>query len=382
MIRWAALVCLLPALAFAEGNRTVIPITQTVLADHDIRYAIPVQVGDGPPVPALLDTGSTGLRVFRDALAGGSFTDTGTASVYAYGSGEKLTGDIGTAGVAIGTETTDAQIPFEIVQNAACMNFQPDCGAARVAPASYGIGGDGIAGAGFQAIIGVSLIPDVAGVTQNPLARIGSRQWIIELPEPDQAGRGSLILNPNENDLAGFQMFPLRPLPGPGGTSGWADFLSGCLNDQTANETICGPTVLDTGSPGILAYRQGATGGPLWAAGDSANLAFSTGGNGTAASIPFTTDGFPGTGLAAEPPNGPFSLVAGVLPFFAYDVLYDDANGAIGLRPRADAPNAVAPPARETSPDIEVIQMNAPANTPAAKSASRTQLPQVIYPEP
>jgi hypothetical protein len=140
--------------------------------------------------------------------------------------------------------------------------------------------------------------------------------------------------------------------------------------------------VLDTGSPGILAYRQGATGGPLWAAGDSANLAFSTGGNGTAASIPFTTDGFPGTGLAAESPNGPFSLVAGVLPFFAYDVLYDDANGAIGLRPRADAPNAVAPPARETSPDIEVIQMNAPANTPAPKSASRTQLPQVIYPEP
>jgi hypothetical protein len=380
MIRFAAVALLLPGMALADGTRTVIPITQTALADHDIRYSIPVQVGDGPPVPALLDTGSTGLRVFRNALAAGSFTDTGTASVYAYGSGEELTGDIGTAGLAVGTQTTDAQIPFEIVQNAACMNFQPDCGAARVAPSSYGIGGDGIAGAGFQAIIGVSLTPDFsAGPTQNPLMRLGSHQWIIELPKPGQASPGSLILNPDGNDLAGFQMFPLRALSAPGGISGWADFLAGCLNDQTADQTICGPTVLDTGSPGILAYRLGASFGPLWAAGDSANLAFSTGGNGTAASIPFTADGFPGTGMAEEPPDGPFTLVAGVLPFFAYDVLYDASNGAIGLRPRADVPDAVAPPAQETSPDIEVIQMNAPRTVAPAKPAGGMQLPQVVY---
>jgi len=376
---------LVPGLAAADDLRTVIPITQTVLPDNDIRYSIPVSIGGGPPIPALLDTGSTGLHVFAAALQTANFDDTGAATNYAYGSGERLSGSIATATIGIGAEATNNTIPFQIVRAAGCLAAAPGCPAANLAFADYGIGGDGIANQGFNAIIGVSLTP--ASDTVNPLEDIGARRWIIALPEPGQTSPGALILNPDEDDLANFQMFPLTAAPTPPGQpSGWQDTLSTCLSDQAAGQTICGTAALDTGSPGIIAYRQDGLSAPLWSPGDSTSLAFSAPGTPSQATVNFAADGYFGSGMVEAPAFGSApDLVAGVLPFLAYDVLYDANAGAIGLRARPDAPNFFATPAGENaSTQIEVIQINTPhasnADGLAISPPSQMRLPQVITP--
>jgi len=367
-LRLSALL-VVPGVAMGQA-RVVVPVSQIVLPDGDIRYSVPVRVGNSVALDALLDTGSTGLRVMRGAMFRGSFTDTGFLSVSAFAAGDKLTGTVGTADLNIGGLATDGPVPFEIVDTESCASFRPDCGAAKVLAPDYGIGGDGIAGQGFQAILGVGL-RDAQGA-ENPLEHLGAKQWILQLPEPGQGGPGSLILNPGWQDLQGFTMFPLKS---EGGgvwhDPGFADTLPGCLNDATNGQSVCGQTILDTGAPGMIAFG-GAAAGPMWSAGDAAALVF----GGLAEK--FSVDAGPGTGLLREPKAaGGIDLVAGIAPFFAFDVFYDAAAGRMGLRARQDAADLTAVPVPGAGNSVEVIQMNAPgvvAPVPAGK------LPTVITP--
>ncbi len=388
MIRfvWLALV-VLPGLAFGQAadevGRVVVPISQTVLPNGDIRYSVPVRVNDSVTVPALLDTGSTGLRVMRAALVSTSYEDTGFESLYEFGGGDRLAGTIGTAVVSIGGVQTDGPVPFEVVAQASCADFRPVCSASMVSAQDYGIGGDGIPGQGFQAILGVSLtVENGASYTANPLAHIGARRWIIELPEPGQSETGSLILNPDDAEVQGFQMFQLAMVPsaGAGFDSGWVDALPGCLNDGTNGQDVCGPAILDTGSPGIIADMVGGATAPLWGRDDNVTMSFSTGNQNV--SLPFVADRNPGTGLLQEPAQGNATrLLDGFLPFFYFDVLYDAADGQMGLRARDDAPAGVTAPDTDSDTSMEVIQLNAPGpGAPASIAPVGMKLPVVITP--
>jgi hypothetical protein len=376
---------LIPLAAFAQ-DRVVVPITQTILPDGDIRYSVPIRIGNSDVVQALLDTGSTGLRILPDTVPVDTTTSTGFSSLYAYGSGDMLAGIIATAPITIGGATTDSAVPIEMVNAVGCETDVPDCGANKVPLADYGIGGDGIAGQGFKAILGISLQPATGeGYTDNPLLHIGAKRWILNLPEPGDGDNGALILNPDDSELQGYQLFHLTPIAGAGQgqDAGWQDSLPACLNDTSTDQSICGPAILDTGTPGIIAYN-GTTHAPLWSPGDAAALNFSAGGGGP--NVSFAADRFPGSGLLQEPASGGTALVAGVLPFFAYSVFYDAANGVIGLKPRPNAPDMkTVPPATvvdNTDTQIEVITINAPgAATPSAPTGGATMaLPQVITP--
>jgi hypothetical protein len=378
-----ALLVLAPGPALAQTDRVVVPISQTALSNGDIRYSVPVQVANSVTIPALLDTGSTGLRVMRGALVSASYQDTGFASLYAFGGGDMLRGTIGTAEISVGGVSTSGDVPFEVVTEASCADFRPVCSAAMVSAQDYGIGGDGIRGQGFQAILGVSLtIESGASYTANPLTHIGARRWIITLPEPGQSAAGALILNPDDQELQGFQMFQLAAVQsaGAGYDSGWVDTLPGCLNDGTNGQDVCGPAILDTGSPGIIADIVGGQTAPLWDRDDHVTMSFSTGNQ--SVSLPFVADRNPGTGLLQEPAQGGATrLLDGFLPFFYFDVLYDAGNGQIGLRPRADAPTMVTVPESESDTSVEVIQLNAPAaGAPLPGAPGPMKLPVVITP--
>jgi len=388
MMRWSVCALLLwPGVAFGQDSdqagRVVVPISQTLLPNGDIRYSVPVRVGDSVTVPALLDTGSTGLRVMQGAIFSTSYQDTGFQSLYEFGGGDRLTGTIGEAVVSVGGVPTEAAVPFEVVNQASCADFRPVCSASMVSAQDYGIGGDGIAGQGFQAILGVSLtVQNGASYTANPLTHIGARRWIIELPEPGQSGPGSLILNPDDSELQGFQMFQLGVVPsaGAGYDSGWVDALPGCLNDATNGQDFCAPAILDTGSPGIIADMVGGQTAPLWDRNDNVTMSFSAGNQ--TMSLPFVADRNPGTGLLQEPAQGNATrLLDGFLPFFYFDVLYDAANGQMGLRARADAPSGVTAPEQQSDDPVEVIQLNAPGpGAPASSTPSGMKLPVVITP--
>jgi hypothetical protein len=161
--------------------------------------------------------------------------------------------------------------------------------------------------------------------------------------------------------------------------------LPACLNDTSTDQSICGPAILDTGTPGIIAYN-GTNHAPLWSPGDATALNFSTTGSG-GPNVSFAADRFPGSGLLQEPAAAGPALVAGMLPFFAYSVFYDAANGIIGLKPRPDAPNMqTVPPAtmvENSDTQIEVITINAPGASTSQSTptgAAALPLPQVITP--
>ncbi|HQT63098.1 MAG: hypothetical protein B7Z75_12545 [Acidocella sp. 20-57-95] len=373
-MRWecALLVLLLPHLALADAARVVVPITQVTLPNGDIRYSVPVRVGESQPFPALLDTGSTGLRVFRTLIPAAFYNDTNLTSVSAFSAGDQLEGTVGEAPVAVGDALTNGAVPFELVDRATCLESRPRCGAMMLTPHDYGIGGDGIAGQGFQAILGIGLgnVRD----SVNPLMHMGDRRWVIELPEPGTGNTGQLIINPTAGDVRDAESFQLNPQPG-----GWFDTLPGCLVNRATTQQICGPAILDTGSPGMIAFVPNAPETTLWRPGEAASLSFTSAAN-ASVTIPFTVDQAAGTGLLQQPAtDGEASLLSGFLPFFYNDVLYDGAHGTIALAPRPDAPNPATAVAAQTNAAsaIEVIEMNAPGSLP---QPAANGMPVVITP--
>lgn len=318
--------------ASAQPARTEAPIAQTVLSDGTIRYSVPVSIGGGPPIPAMLDTGSFGLRVLASALTSRQYEATETERRYPYGNGVVFSGPIANASVAIGRAATGAPIGIQVIRSVECAEARPDCPASRVSVDGYGIGGDGVAGQGFQAIIGTSLRRPPSDVAaDNPLPALVDSSWIVELPRPGDAGPGRLILNPTAAEAAGYTLFQLkRQEDGPG----WADTrLPGCLKDG-AGKPFCAPTLLDTAAPGVVAMKPGVDRRRDMGAGVAASLGFQQGP--THLSAAFMTGSEPATRIVTAPVRGDFGqrIMAGSVPFYSFSVLYDARDGTIGLKAR------------------------------------------------
>lgn len=268
---------------FAAGTtaRVEVPISERRLSDGNLRYSVPVRIGGGSPIEAMLDTGSFGLRVMADAVSASQYQSLGIVRRYRFGSGVVLEGPLANAVVSIGNATTGEPVTIQVIQSITCTAVRPNCPAARLGAADYRIGGDGLAGEGFQAILGLSMRrPDVETAALNPLDFVGAREWIVTLPKPGDRAPGKLIINPNAADLAGFQLFRVELTP-PGGAEEDGhpmreNLISACIGTQTAAATdeACGPMKLDTGA------RDG------------------------------------------------------LQPFFSYSILYDQTNGAIGFKRR------------------------------------------------
>jgi hypothetical protein len=328
----AAVLALLAGLGAATcqaqpASRVEIPIRQRVLPNGDIRYTVALTLG-GAPIEAMLDTGSAGLRLLPGALPSGAYRLTDRREDYGFTSGVRLTGWIATADAAMGDLA--APLRFEMVSTIGCKSDQPNCPASRVKPADYGLGGDGLPGQGFKAIIGVNMGPAPAG---NPLAQLGAHDWIIRLPRPGETSPGALILNPTADDTAGFNRFALDPKFSSMDGS-FHDAIAGCLFNA-AHKSQCGPMLLDSGAPGFhLTLGQDA---PRldWAKGDTATFG-AFGENGAKLGVSFTVGALPGSQITQAPNKGnPRTRIsAGNLPFFSFAVLYDPHAGVIGLKPR------------------------------------------------
>lgn len=269
---------LLAARAFAAGTnaRIAVPIYQRQLPDGEVRYWVPIRIGGSAPIAAMLDTGSFGLRVLSAALSPLDYQVTGIERRFAYGSGVALHGPLATAIVRIGEATTGAPVTFQLVRSVGCIPRKPDCPAAQVSPGEYRIGGNGLPGQGFEAILGLSLRrPRVAVAAFNPLDFIGDSRWIVVLPLPGGAEPGMLIINPTAQDLAGFHAPQM--VPPPSNRPGMLRMVDpGCLAEGGAQEG-CPSLRLDSGA---------------------------------------------GNGLQ---------------PYYSFAVLYDAGSGSVGIKPRADA---------------------------------------------
>jgi hypothetical protein len=200
----------------------------------------------------MLDTGSFGLRIMSRALTPTQFTPTGIVRSYGYGSGVMLRGPLARATVAIGGATLRRPITIQVVQSVLCRPTMPRCPASRLTQEDYGIGGDGLAREGYDAILGVSMRSTSApGAAINPLPAFGDRRWIVILPEPDASRPGALIINPTPKDAAGFHPVRVRRLPMRGAAGGEQVMDSQIPNcpDRPLDQQILCPTMpLDSGA--------------------------------------------------------------------------------------------------------------------------------------
>ena len=310
-----------------SAQRVEIPIRAVNVARGAPRYSIPVSVG-GVTLDAMLDTGSSGLRVLSRALPASAYQVTSERSAFGFGSGAELRGFIANAPLAVGGVSGAA--PFELVQSVGCTQRAPNCPQARIPFARYGIGGNGVPDAGFPAIIGIGMRHGEDGA-RNPLPLIGAARWIVELPRPGETA-GKLILNPTDDELAGFRRFQLPRQPVG---DGWADnALPACLTNDDTHAHICLPSILDSGAPGVHIRSNNAHTAD-WPGRSHATLVFAH--RSGDLSLPFVIDS--GLGTHVEPlapaPRQPDLLMVGTLPYFAFDVFYDAEHGIMGLKPRA-----------------------------------------------
>lgn len=314
-----------PPSASAQALRAEVPIRELALSDGERRYVVPITVG-GTPIDAGLDSGSTGLRILPGAVPAGSEQLSGRRNTYSYDSGTEFSGRIAEADVTIGVS---GRAKFQQIETVGCRSDLRACPAARVKPEQFGIQGSGLPGEGFKAILGINMASDDA---PNPLVALGVRRWIVELPRPGEGKAGRLVLNPTDEEVADYKILAVdsqfADLHG-----GLHDAVQGCLVNQTTKRSYCGATDLDTGAPGIQIATSDAA--DKWPPQTPVTMAFYQKGKPTVGAT-FTVDGEPGARITirSEPRARGSRIFLGILPYFAFSVLYDPKARIIALKPR------------------------------------------------
>lgn len=329
-------VVLVGSYAAGAAERVEVPLHQTVLSDGNIRYSVDVSMAGSRPIPAMVDTGSTGLRILSRAVTDTDFASVSDQpSVYGYGSGVRLNGVVATLRAGLGHLEGQAPIPVQLVRTVDCFPKRPHCPASRLSQADYRIGGDGLPKEGFDAILGIAMGTEPV---DNPLRRLGTQMWIVVLPRPGEDRPGKLILNPDAGERAGYTWFPtehlLKDLPGG---AEFHDAIPGCLVIKKSGKRICGPTLLDTGAPGIRINSSDRADRAGWIKGDRFAIIFRNrqGGEvqagfqaGAGGPSRFTTSAPQGTNERQT------RISAGTLPYFLFSVFYDDQRHLVGLKLR------------------------------------------------
>jgi hypothetical protein len=301
----------------AKSDTTEIPIYQTVQRGGALRYSVWVKVGDRS-IEAMLDTGSTGLRVLPAVVPGDL---TGLPLEVTFALGNTMRGLAILKQVEIGS--LSGPTPIEVIDGAGCRPDHPACNALPQ-ETDLRIAGDGATAHGFSAILGIGFsAPDRD--LPNPLELFGAKQWIVDLPRPDDAKPGRIILNPDAATQAEFKLHKKYE----------SGDVYGCLRAKDPEKEICGTVGFDSGGPTFLAATEGDDAPAIWLAGTDASLKiqgepalrFRVGDQGLATNVsvlPYKMR------WKKEAPY----INAGVYPYFFYDVLYDAAAQKVGLKAR------------------------------------------------
>jgi hypothetical protein len=225
---------------------------------------------------------------------------------------------------------------MQLVQTVGCTEAKPNCNAAKVKLAQFGIQGDGLPGEGFKAIIGVNM---AAAEVASPLRAIGAKRWIIELPLPGAGKPGRLIFNPTDDEVKGYARSPIQSefSSDPGG---FHDAVQGCLLNVSSKAKVCGPLVLDTGAPGLQAVNA-RLGQKPWASGARSTLAFyDRKGDATAVAQFNIGERNHASNLIFrdEPRLNGARIFSGLTGYFAFFVLYDPGAKELGFLARPAPP--------------------------------------------
>jgi hypothetical protein len=173
----ASTACTTAGVAAAPGHSVPLDIVAAG-ADGGAQVMVRVRVGKlSSAVPVILDTGSSGLQIFADAVntkPGSGVTVTSTRSGITYSGGHHFIGHVADATVTIGSLSTRNRIPVSLVLGAVCIPSKPTC------PAQHGI--PGFEQQGVFGILGIGLATS-RGPVASPLLGMGAlgNSWSIHL---------------------------------------------------------------------------------------------------------------------------------------------------------------------------------------------------------
>lgn len=314
--------------------RTEVPLKLTYdLTNQLLTPTLTVSI-NGVANDLVFDTGSWGMRILPGALRRANLAIDPVQLTYGYGlsrgavfiKGRQASGTFSVGGLV-------ATAPVHIMLIDTIRRSATDAGRSTLdsvtVPNHHFRNLAGILGVGMRNREG----SDVA----SPLAQLpGNNSYLIRFPAYGQP-MGSVILNPNESDLAGFTFFPLAKgnYPMPNGLSSWTDDqLNGIavLNGLT----VRAPALLDTGTPTthISAFNLHHYG--ILDQGSVVKMGLAQRGQ-PSALVDTTfrvTSQVVGKDLVhtnvptwTEP-----SLIFGTNFFFFFDVYYDQKGGRIGIK--------------------------------------------------
>ncbi|HEY3801615.1 MAG TPA: DUF3443 family protein [Kofleriaceae bacterium] len=314
-----------------QGSAVGLPFTiQQSTTAGAMRFSIPVVIG-GTVINAMLDTGSSGLRIIKGAVPDSAFTcATATATTYSYHSGLELDGFVARATVGfiseLGSIATPAPIQVMYVDQVACASSEPDCGANGISIDDFTAFG------GFKAILGVRMRNAVDSIG-SPLAQLpGQPRFVVQAPAYGGTS-GTLTVGPP--DTSAFATLQLPAFDGvmlANGTPAWDDRygIPACLDDATSGVDYCEPAEWDTGNPPTYVEWPAATGDSVLGSGSQISVTI-----GSLASYAFTVGATPVPGIddvELEPVSGSGFMNLGTALFFHDDALFDPLHGIVGLR--------------------------------------------------
>ena len=317
-----------PSIAANAPARAEIPVKRVLMPNGIARYTVDITVNGIGPIPALLDTGSTGLIVMAGVIEAKRFAKTGTF-YDTFSSGEKMSGIMTQGRIGLGGLDTGVPIRFGSIQTVTCIAARPKCSAALLKPKDYAIAGDGIAGAGFKAILGIGLdhffLP-------NPLVGAGANTWIVRLP---QAGKsdGAIIVNPTVADLDGFKRYPVSR-ESFHQLGAFRASVPGCLASPATGLNLCGQVALDTGTPGVFAQVPDLPAAASVHAPQRYSLNLFEGAGRLEIPIEETWNTRRIVYFERTTKTTTAAINAGAAPYLSYLVFYDYRNNQVGLKPR------------------------------------------------
>lgn len=289
---------------------------------------VAITVNDSAPLQVLVDTGSSGLRLFAKAL-GSTAVDKTTETTTTHFGADILLGHKASGTFRIGGIAATKPVFFDLVESFACDSSDPFCDPALTA--------QNFEDAGIQGIIGVGLRDGGAGI-YNPLAQLepplGDGFTLVTTGFASRVGE--LILGAKE--LSNVTPIALtRQGTLPNGRPAWTDDdVRLCYELGTAPTTPpCSASVFDTGSNLDVLYAQNVPANALTNDGLLASGIRFAASHATAGFALEFTVGSPITwsldGVIVQQDEA-FTIL-GVGVFLSHDVAFDLQNGRISLRP-------------------------------------------------
>ena len=287
------------------------------------RLGLPLQI-DGRSVYLMFDSGTQGVRVLSSVLPRASYPAAGPRTSLALANGAQVSGALVTLPAGfVGGKAVD--VTAQAVDDVRCQLNARRCIAMDGYTGEFGWAFSGIVGVGAGHMDDACCTPLLRALPGN----IGQR-YVVHA----NLARPWLLLSPATKVSDTFTMTPMTPLtppaPGSEGREGTHQWPVGCVQIDDKMR-FCAPVVFATGAEGMIRIETDKA--PGWLADDKEGNVLKQGNYNVALGVGSWAHRFDGAQVSiVKAKRGENRIVLGLMALQNIDVLFDFAQGRLGLR--------------------------------------------------